>query len=335
MQTPPSQADALSVANVGICKKLQNSYPTSSMFQLWRARSHSPELLEEAGKWPRGYTHTSSRACPQLELSARIKEYVPSITHTQSTPNVAAYITGKIGNHSVSLLLDSGASCSVVRKDHTSGNLVQLIEGTKLVDADRRTHISMRNSCYDCHPWQFTSGSQVLDILSTPVILGCDFLTKHNFLMDFSQQAVHHSNNPSFKLDIPLERMSSCNALTLDDELPQALATIVKSTSAMPIEMPADVHPDLVHLINNYRQLFFTQLEKTTTMEHVIDTGEAAPIKVLYHFIMQREHITNCKKWLRMASYGPATVPGVHQLYMYPSKMEKFIFVWTLSSSIV
>ena len=50
--------------------------------------------------------------------------------------------------------------------------------------------------------------------------------------------------------------MISCNALTLDDELPQALPTIVKSTSAMPIEMPEDVHPDLVHLINNYRQLF-------------------------------------------------------------------------------
>ena len=48
----------------------------------------------------------------------------------------------------------------------------------------------------------------------------------------------------------------------------------------MPIEMPEDVHPDLVHLINNYKQLFSTQLGKTTTMEHVIDTGEAAPIKV-------------------------------------------------------
>ena len=120
----------------------------------------------------------------------------------------------------------------------------------------------------------------VLDTLSTPVILGCDFLTKHNFIMDFSQQAVHHSNNPSFKLDMPLVRRSSCNAVTLDDELPQALPTTVKSTSAMPIEMPGDVHPDLVHLINNYRQLFSTQLGKTTTVEHVIDTGEAAPIKV-------------------------------------------------------
>ena len=72
----------------------------------------------------------------------------------------------------------------------------------------------------------------------------------------------------------------------------------------MPIEMLEDVHPDLV-LTNNYKQLFSTQLRKTTTMEHVNDTDEAAPKKshhVPYHFIMQREHTTNCKKWLRMAS---------------------------------
>ena len=171
----------------GICKKLRNSYPTSSMFQLWRARSHSPELLKEAGKRPSGYTHMLSRACPWFELSAHIKEYVPSITHTQSTPNVAAYIKGKIGNHSVSLLLDSGASCSVVRKDYTSGNLVQPIEGTELVNADGRTTspcgtivmtVTLGNLQVD-HKFI------VLDTLTTPVILGC--ATKNNFIMDFSQ----------------------------------------------------------------------------------------------------------------------------------------------------
>ena len=79
VQTPPSQADALSVVNMGIMQGIvDDSHPTSSMFQLWRARSHSPELLEEAGKRPRGYTHMSSRASPWFELSARIKEYVPS-----------------------------------------------------------------------------------------------------------------------------------------------------------------------------------------------------------------------------------------------------------------
>ena len=103
--------------------------------------------------------------------------------------------------------------------------------------------------------------------------------------MDFSQQAVYHTDNPSFKLDMPFTGISSCNALALDDELPQAIPTTVKNTS----DMPEDVHPGLVHIINNHKQLSSTQLGKTTTIEHVIDTGEAVPIKVpprpiLFHF---------------------------------------------------
>ena len=81
----------------------------------------------------------------------------------------------------------------------------------------------------------------VLDTLSTPVILGCDFLIKHNLVLDFSQQAVYQTDNPSFRVDIPPVRVSSCNALTLDDELPQTIPTAVKNTSTTPVDMPKDV----------------------------------------------------------------------------------------------
>ena len=85
-----------------------------------------------------------------------------------------------------------------------------------------------------CHPGQFISGSRVhsswCPINWTPVILECDFLTKHNLITDFSQQAVNHSDNPSFKLHMPLVKMSSCNTLALDDEIPQAVPTTVKNT---------------------------------------------------------------------------------------------------------
>ena len=165
----------------------------------------------------------SSRTCPQFELSAHIIEYVPSIAHTQSMPNVAAYTKGKIGNHSLFLLLDSEASCSVMRKNYTSGNLIQPIERTKLVNAHGRTTSPCRTivMAVILGSLQVDHKFIVLDTLSTPVILGCDFLTKHNHIMDFSQQAVRHSNNPLFKLDMPLVRMSSCNALVLNDELPK------------------------------------------------------------------------------------------------------------------
>ena len=49
--------------------------------------------------------------------------------------------------------------------------------------------------------------------------------------------------------------MSSCNVLALDDELPQAVPTTVKNTRVIPVDMSEDVHPDLVHIINNRKQL--------------------------------------------------------------------------------
>ena len=85
--------------------------------------------------------------------------------------------------------------------------------------------------------------------------------------------------------------------------------------------MPEDVHPDLAHLINNHKQLFSTQLQKTTTMEYVIDTGEAAPIKVQPHPIpfhyaervhnqlqeMAKNDIIQCSNspWCASAVYVP------------------------------
>ena len=61
----------------------------------------------------------------------------------------------------------------------------------------------------------------VLDTLLMPVILGCDFLTKHNVIMDFSQQVLYHSDNPSFKLGMCLVRMILCKALVPKAERPQ------------------------------------------------------------------------------------------------------------------
>ena len=77
--------------------------------------------------------------------------------------------------------------------------------------------------------------------------------------------------------------ISVCNALTLDDELPQAIPTSVKNTCDTSVDMPKDVHPDLIHIINNHKQLFSTQLGRITAIEHVIVTGDALPVKVPPH----------------------------------------------------
>ena len=179
------------------------------------------KLVTKNSRAAYGYTHMS-KGMPLVWT--KCKEYVPSITHPIYTciPTVATYIKGKIGNydHSVSLLLDWEASWSIVRKDYTSGKLAQPIEGTQLVSTDGRTISPCGTTVMAVilGNLQVYHKFIVLDTLSTPVILRCDFLTKHNLIVDFSQQAKYYSNNPSFTLDMPLVRMSSCSTLALDDE---------------------------------------------------------------------------------------------------------------------
>ena len=104
-------------------------YPTSSMFQLQRTDSHSPELLKETGKWRKG-TPTCWECVP-LVWTKCLHYRICTIHNTHSVyAKCCPLHQGKIGNHSVLLL---GVSCSVMRKDYASGNLIQPIEGTKLV----------------------------------------------------------------------------------------------------------------------------------------------------------------------------------------------------------
>ena len=110
-----------------------------------------------------------------------------------------------------------------------------------------------------------------------------------------------------------------CNALTLDDELPQVIPTSVKNTCDTSVDMPKDVHPDLIHIINNHKQLFSTQLGRTTTIEHVIVTGDALPVKVPprpipFHFV---ERVRNqlqemAKDGIIRPSNSPWCAPAVY-----------------------
>ena len=68
--------------------------------------------------------------------------------------------------------------------------------------------------------------------------------------------------------------------LTLDDELPQAIPTTVKYATVPSFDMPTVVHPDLHKIVEDHKLLFSQQLGKTTITTHVIDTGDAAPVKV-------------------------------------------------------
>ena len=84
------------------------------MILFWSQRILSTELLA-AGKWPREHLQVSSRRCSQWKLNAWPQEIVPALSDFLRTK--AAYTAGSVGNHNLDVLLDSGASCSVIHKD--------------------------------------------------------------------------------------------------------------------------------------------------------------------------------------------------------------------------
>ena len=237
----------------------------------------------KSGKRQRGYFHPSSRECPPVLRSTCSTEYVPTLANIHTTPTVA-HVKGKINSHTTLILLDSGASCSVVAHKYIPTKHVRPTSGIQLINADGRSvspigtatvNVSLGN-LYVEHSFM------VLDELSSTAILGCDFLTKHNLVIDFSQRKAYCSGNPNFQLELQLIRSSgtTCKMLTLDDELPQAIPTTVKDAAFPSHDMPTDVHTDLQKVVSDHKLLFSQQRGKTTITTHVIDTGDAAPVKV-------------------------------------------------------
>jgi len=118
----------------------------------------------------------------------------------------------------------------------------------------------------------------VVDQLSIPVILGCDFMSRHGLVLDIKGRTVHQSGNPPYKLPIDVQRTETCNPLIVDEDLPQALPS--KCTSHCHFDCPDNTHPALHAIIDEYKELFSSQLGRTTVTQHIIDTGDAQPVKV-------------------------------------------------------
>ena len=182
------------------------------------------------------------------------------------------------------ILLDSGASCSVLSSKHIPLEHIEPENKIRLLNADGRTLYPTGVTQADVviGDFQTTHSFVVVDQLSTPVILGRDFLNKHGFIIDFKECTVSTSGHQGSKLNLQMtrERSKACNALTIDDELPQAIPSTTTHQSAPEIDLPNDIHPDLKHVIDDHRLLFTRQLGKTTIIEHFIDTGNAAPVEV-------------------------------------------------------
>ena len=77
--------------------------------------------------------------------------------------------------------------------------------------------------------------------------------------------------------------MLLCNMITLDDEC--SLSTTHKYTNLPTVEMAVNVHSGLMSILQEFKSLFSTELDKTTITEHAINTGEALLLLRMFYIL--------------------------------------------------
>ena len=201
-----------------------------------RKRTFSEKLLE-IGKRKRGHPYTLSRGCSPLSVNARTIDGLPVISQLTNTTKTAC-VSGKLNDHQVQVLLDSGASCSVMQAGHTpQTNLIEPSSITLInVDGRKLTPLGTTTAKLDLGIMTVNHTMIVVEKLSTPVILGCDFLTKHGIILDFNTGTFNTATSAQ-EGKIHLSPTHSC-MLVLDDDHPEAMPS--KATSSLPgtLDMP-------------------------------------------------------------------------------------------------
>ena len=156
----------------------------------------------ESGKWQGGCPEPSSRG-HSLDLhNAQPVAHVPALAHN----NYSAFTHGHLNSNPLAILLDSGASCSVLSKDHLSPPNIKPISRTKLVNADGRniTSCGITNVTVTLGPFSTEHSFIAVDHLSVPAILGCDFLREHGFVLNFKSSTFHRADSPHQALPLEL-----------------------------------------------------------------------------------------------------------------------------------
>ena len=211
-------------------------------------------------------------------INARTVAHVPTLAHINNT----AYAQGQLNTNPVTILLDSGASCSVLSKDHMSPPSIKPIARTKLVNADGRNITPCGTTTLTVTLGTFSTEHLfvVVEHLSVPAILGCDFLREHGFVLNFETGTYYRANTPTQVWPLQLTALRSCGTVAIDEDVPQAIPTRCSNQDDDQLEMPTNVHPELMSVVQDFEDLFSKQLGQTNVAKHVIDTAEATPIKV-------------------------------------------------------
>ena len=254
-----------------------------------------------------------------MVLNARTIEYIPTITRCANTTS-AAYIIGKINGFSTNLLLDSGASCSVIRSEYVLPGDVKPMSSTTLTNADG-TELSLMGTTTVPVILNGLSASHnfiVVEHLSAPVILGCDFLSKHGVTLDFGN-GTFHCNHPGNQPEQLGSQDEYLNMLILDDDIPQAMPCAIKESHQVELDMPQNYHKSLKPILKDHAALFRCQLGRTNVAKHVIETGNAPPVRlpscpIPFHYTKQVQSQLKdmAKEGIIRPSNSPWCAPAVY-----------------------
>ena len=187
----------------------------------------------------------------------------------------AAFTQGRLNDSDADILLDSGASCSVIHKNYVLPSSIRPLNSIRLTNADGTGLTSMGTSTVKVQLDSFITSHAfiVVEQLSAPAIIGCDFLRQHGVVIDFGKGTFR-----SLELSGVLKGKATTSCmLVLDDDCPQAIPHNAHHTE---FDIPTDCHPALNKILEEYRTLFKTSLGLTNATEHVIDTGDSPPVKV-------------------------------------------------------
>ena len=166
----------------------------------------------------------------------------------------------------------------MIHKDYVPLKNVGSLTSMKLVNADGSDLAPLGTLVMKVSDIQTDHLFIVVDRLSVPVILGCDFLTRHGVVIDFDHCTFSCSKNPKVCGKLMLSATNSC-MLVIDSDLPQAIPSKTNMSETDP-DMPTDYHPLLESVLQEHRAIFRKKLGHTSVAEHVIETGNARPVKV-------------------------------------------------------
>ena len=207
----------------------------------------------------------------QASIDARHIECVPTLSDTIKSK--AAYIQGKVNDHYLDILLDSGASCSVMHDEYVIPTNLDPPQAIRLTNADGReiATLGTTTATVNLGNLEINHKFTVVSELAAPAILGCDFLKKQGIVIDFQKNIVSSLCLPTLQAQLSLNNARMCT-LILDSDYPQAIP--YPTTAMTPeLDMPSDFHPSLGPLLQRHSKIFSKTLGKTPVKEHIINTG--------------------------------------------------------------